>query len=250
MPITTREVTSIASFVRALSLDKKDNGEIFWFRGQSEAEWPLLPGYLRLKSAPPEATLLNQFRQSAAMLAEFTPQESFDWLMLMQHYGVPTRLLDWSESPMIALYFALANRDNHKGKDAALWLLKPSTMNRNANIDDENDRNYIPSFLDEEPKAYTIEYLKNAPKSQLFPIAAIAVRNNTRIQAQSGVFTIHHLKNNPIEEIGDRSHVIKYIIPHERKDILANQLEILGLSKFHVFPELSTIGGMIKDRYK
>jgi hypothetical protein len=194
--------------------------------------------------------LFNEFRQSAAMLAEFVPRESFDWLMLMQHYGVPTRLLDWTENPMIALYLALSGRDKHKGKDAAFWLLKPTVLNKNAGIEDQKGTSYIPSFQDEEPEAYKIEYLRNGPKTALSPIAAIAVRNNARIQAQSGVFTIHHLKETPIEDVGDSKHVIKYVIPADKKDLIAKQLETLGLNRFHVFPELATIGGIIRGRHK
>jgi hypothetical protein len=134
MQIKTKTVKSISDFVRLLSVDQDSFDGVHWYRGQSDVSWPLLPGYTRLKSAPPETSLFNEFRQSAAMLAEFVPRESFDWLMLMQHYGVPTRLLDWTENPMTALYFALSGRDKHKGKDAAFWLLKPTVLNKNAGI--------------------------------------------------------------------------------------------------------------------
>lgn len=236
--------------VRALSADVKTYSGKLWYRGQSNAEWKLVPGYYRLKSTPPETTLLNRFKQSAAMLAEIRPIESFDWLMLMQHYGVPTRLLDWTENPMIGMYFALSSRAQYPKKDAAFWLLKPSELNKHANVEDENDPYYIPSFHDEEPRSYTIEYLKAQPQIQQMPIAANAVRNNTRIQAQSGVFTIHHTKNTPLEDIGDGKHLIKYVIPAASKNKIAEQLAVLGLNKFQIFPELSTIGEMIKEEYK
>lgn len=235
MPHITKKTTSITTFVNALMALKKGGDDVFWFRGQAQEEWELLPGFSRIKSPPPETNLFNEFRQSAAMLAEFTPRESFDWLMLMQHYGVPTRLLDWAENPMIALYFALASRSSHKGKDAAFWLLRPTELNRHSGIDDDNDKNYLPSFQDDEPKPYSIEYLRTAPKTQLLPIAAIAVRNNSRIQAQSGVFTVHHLKNIPIEQIGDEKHIIKYVIPHDKKELIACQLETLASTGFTFF---------------
>lgn len=127
--------------------------------------------------------------------------------------------------------------------------MKPTLLNSNAGIEDRNDVNYIPSFQDEEPKPYTIEYLRNSPKTSLSPIAVIAMRNNARIQAQSGVFTIHHVKETPIEGVGDGTHVIKYIIPASEKDTLAKQLETLGLNRFHVFPELATIGEIIRGRH-
>ena len=184
------------------------------------------------------------------MLAEFEPKQSLDWLMLMQHYGAPTRLLDWTENPMVGLYFALNSREQHKGKDAALWLLKPSELNKNAGINDKSDPFYIPSFQDSEVEAYSIEYLKTSSNVEQNPIAANAVRNNIRIQAQAGVFTIHHHIKTALEKIGDGKHVIKYKIPADKKGKIADQLDVLGLNKFHVFPELATIGEMIKDEFK
>lgn len=51
------------------------------------------------------------------------------WLTLMQHYGLPTRLLDWSESPLVALYFALSSDEDAKA-DAAVWVLNPMKLNK------------------------------------------------------------------------------------------------------------------------
>ena len=55
----------------------------------------------------------------------------------MQHYGVPTRLLDWTENPLVGLYFATEQVDETETQDAALWMLRPSALNINANVDDK-----------------------------------------------------------------------------------------------------------------
>ncbi len=178
-----REITSVQSLLEALDEDSNGDKGTVWYRGQSSAEWPLLPGYMRLGAPPSEATLLMRFKQNAAMLIETTPRESFDWLFLMQHFGVPTRLLDWSESPLVGLYFAVENIEN----DGALWLLHPSVLNKNANINNRDEEGYIPSFEEEELKGYSVESLSQNRRTQLFPVATIATRNNSRIQAQLGV---------------------------------------------------------------
>jgi len=193
-----------------------------------------------------EATLLARFKQSAAMLAERIPTTSFDWTFLMQHYGVPTRLLDWTESPLIALYFAVEKWDEHPDCEAAVWCLKPTELNKFARLIDKNEPRYIPSFDDDELKNYSLESLRGA-RVELFPAATIATRNNARIQAQVGVFTIHHNHPIPIDEIGDGSHVIKYAIPKESREAILKELRLLGLTRLSLFPELASVGSFIKE---
>jgi hypothetical protein len=241
-----REITSVQTLLEALSIDNEGYGGAVWYRGQARKEWPLTPGYSRLANPPSENTLLKKFKQSAAMLIELTPRESFDWLFLMQHYGVPTRLLDWSESPLVGLYFAVENLQIDGAHDGALWLLRPSELNKNAHINNREEEGYIPSFDDEELSGYSVESLAQNRRIQLLPVATIATRNNARIQAQLGVFTIHHHENIPIEAVGDTSHIIKYVIPSGAKVPIAKQLQLLGFSRFQLFPELASVGAIIK----
>lgn len=124
------EISSVPDLIAALERDYKDYKGAIWFRGQARKNWKLAPGYLRLNNPPSESTLLKRFKQSAAMLLDRDPKDSFDWLFLMQHYGLPTRLLDWSESPLIALYFAVEDDKNHVDEDAAVWCLRPSELNQ------------------------------------------------------------------------------------------------------------------------
>lgn len=242
-----REITSVQSLLEALDEDNDGYTGAVWYRGQSNIDWALLPGYVRLINPPSEATLLKRFKQSAAMLIERHPGESFDWLFLMQHYGVPTRLLDWSESPLVGLYFAVEGYAAGQEADAALWLLRPSELNKHAHINNKDEEGYIPSFDDPELEAYSVHSLAQNKRVQLLPVATIATRNNARIQAQLGVFTIHHHENTPIEEIGDSSHVIKYKIPNHAKPTILRQLRILGFGRFQMFPELASVGQIIKE---
>ena len=244
--MTERTISSVSDLLTALSADVGDYQGSIWFRGQADFNWSLTPGYFRLTNPPPETTLLKRFRQSAALLLSKDPAASFDWLFLMQHYGIPTRLLDWTESPLVALYFV--SQDIYSTTDAALWVLKPSELNKAARINDAAEEFFIPSFEDDELTKYTIEELSSGPRrTQLSPLASMATRNNTRIQAQLGVFTIHHLDRTPIEGIGDGSHIIKYRIPRTVLGSLRKELALLGYTKFTIFPELSSIGDNIRS---
>ncbi|WP_115718463.1 FRG domain-containing protein [Gallaecimonas mangrovi] len=240
-----KEINSIQDLLVELAADNEGYNGAIWYRGQANKEWELMPGYLRLRTPPSESTLIKKFKQSAAMLISTIPNQSFDWLFLMQHYGVPTRLLDWSESPLVALYFAVENYKQHEGVDAALWSLRPSELNKNAGINNADEEFFIPSFEDIELKNYSVETLSQNTRTQQRPLATIATRNNARIQAQHGVFTIHHHERTPIENVGDSSHVIKYVIPDTSKAPLLKQLSLLGFTKFQLFPELASIGDII-----
>lgn len=244
------EINSVQELLEQLERIKKDQTKTIWYRGQGSKEWSLTPYYMRLDGTKSESTFLKRFKQSAAMLIDTNPKGSFDWLFLMQHYGVPTRLLDWSESPLVALYFAVENLEKHGTDDGALWLLYPSELNKNARINNKEEEGFIPSFDDEELESYSVESLKNNARIQLLPVATIATRNNPRIQAQLGVFTIHHHENIPIEDVGDKSHTIKLVIPAKSKEYIKNQLALLGYTKFQLFPELSSIGDIIKEGVK
>jgi hypothetical protein len=242
-----RRISSVSDFLVALQEDQNANPGTIWFRGHADAKWELLPGFIRSVADTSETTLLNRFRQSAAMLADRRPVSSFDWTFLMQHYGVPTRLLDWSESPLVSMYFAIEDWRSRPDTDAALWCLWPTALNRHANIVDKVEGQYIPSFEDEELQSYSTDSLRQNVRIELFPVATIATRNNARIQAQMGTFTIHHNKKIAIEAVGDRSHVAKYVIPHDAREQLARELKLLGMTRFSLFPELASVGAILKE---
>jgi FRG domain len=246
--MTTRTINNLAELIQGLEQDVGEYSGAIWFRGHADSNWKLLPGYLRLEAAPSEGTLLKRFKQSASLLVSREPKDSYDWLFLMQHYGLPTRLLDWSESPLVALYFAVHDSAENIDSSAALWILKPSELNKAAHIDDQNEEFFIPSFEDEELSNYKLEAIAAGPKrTRLLPIASIATRNNSRIQAQLGVFTIHHLDQVPIEDVGEKNHTLKYEIPAASRESFRRELRLLGYSKFSLFPELASIGENIRS---
>lgn len=244
-----KTINSISDLSKHLFDDNGNDSNSWWYRGHSVLTWKLESGYERLKKPPKEIVLVNEFRQNANFLLDkHTPKNDFDWLILMQHYGVPTRLLDWSESPLVALYFAVetATRGS-KRKDGALWVLNPGKLNTNTNkLKDP----YIPAFEESEYMGdFETSKFDSGLSAGLMPIAAIATRNNPRIQAQLGTFTISRSKT-PIEDVGDKSHVRKYRIPANKKTGIAHELKLLGLGKFQIFPELTSIGEIIKGKHR
>ncbi len=239
-------INSISELLGHLQNDIGTYDEDIWFRGQGHFDWKLTPGVFRFSDKYSETTLLTRFKQSASLLIDTSPKDDFDWLFLMQHYGVPTRLLDWTESPLVALYFAISSEE-YIDDDSALWMLKPIELNRLANIR-TLEKNFIPSFDDEYLENYSIKSVSSNKRVELSPVATIATRNNSRIQAQLGVFTIHHLDKKPLEDFCGKSEIIKYKIPKESKENLRKELDLLSINKFSLFPELSSIGEILKKK--
>lgn len=242
MAYPKRSIASIGNFLEQLKRDINGK-EPIWFRGQSDENWKLLAGYQRLKTPPPESVLVNRFRQNATLLVNPTSTKKFDWLFHMQHYGAPTRLLDWSESPLYGLYFAVTS---NPAKAGALWMLKPLDLNKLA-TSNPKEAKFIPSFEDQLLDNYSTESIEASNLEGVYPMAALATRSNTRIQAQLGVFTISHRTTTAIEEVGTGAHVVKYKISPKAKKFIADELKLLGVSKFQLFPELASAGELIKE---
>jgi hypothetical protein len=115
------------------------------FRGQSRRDGPLIPGLMRMGSHyhAIEQLLLNDFKQYAP--SNLWPGNSlWNWLAVAQHHGLPTRLLDWTYSPYVALHFATADMGTEtQGGDGVVWCLDYGETNK-----------YLPEKLSEKLKEY------------------------------------------------------------------------------------------------
>ncbi|WP_448140650.1 FRG domain-containing protein [Stenotrophomonas sepilia] len=239
---TMDKINSVAEYLECLKGLNWKPGQRPWYRGHAEKAWGLMPGYHRMKRPPPESVLINRFKQNANLLIAQRPKTNFEWLFLMQHYGVPTRLLDWTESPLTALYFSVVGSPK---RDGAIWVLDPVKLNQ-ATKARPDDYKFVPSFDDDRVRDYETHVVEAKPDLVMEPMALIATRNNARIQAQLGVFTISHHAKRDLVQIGDGNHVTGFEVPNTKKKRILEELEILAYGKFQVFPELSSIGDIIR----
>lgn len=235
------EICGIGDLIDQLTIHLDGYEGPVWYRGQASSNWHLEPTLMRLNPQPSETHLLNRFKQNASLLIQNPPPSEFGWLFLMQHHRIPTRLLDWSESPLAALYFAVDSCINEPG---ALWALLPIILNEKSNFRPEYEFE-VPSFEDEHLQNYLPSTIAREHMSKLFPMAAIAPRNSARMQAQQGVFTISHRENIFIEDVGaagaERDYIWRYVIPSGSKIDVQRQLRMLGYNRFMLFPELESL---------
>jgi hypothetical protein len=237
-------IHSVSDLLRAVDSPRERARRVpVWFRGSTNTNHKLLPSLgrrpFRLEH---EHSLINIFKQNAVQFLDQRPQSQWEWLFLARHHAVPTRLLDWTESALIGLYFATHSLDKmtkNDRKDGALWLLLPTKLNEEAGIKPTDERD-LPIFEDDDEQLqnYLPTKLASEHTSRLTPAAGIAVRHSKRMQAQHSVFTVTHRDQTPIESIGGGLHIGRYIIPATSKQRIRRQLEALKIDSLSVFPEL------------
>lgn len=228
-----------------------------WYRGHSKIFDSLSPRVFRnefssgqhliASSMNPEIHIIEEFKRLAPSLSQYcpNPNDELEWLILMQHFGAPTRLLDWSESILVATFFAVT--ENPK-EDAQLWRLYPQALNHKS-IGFEGfpiiKHNSELTFLAQEPSYADIKKLTN--KLQLdrevkSPIAFHPVLSFPRITSQAGTFTIHpnSATSSSIQDLlHDRpKYLSTYVIPAHCKAKILHDLTSLGINYRFLFASL------------
>ena len=136
---TAKNFSSVLGYVEKF----QDSRDVSWYRGAGDASYHLRPTLMRRSPEPSaeelskiERDIANSFAQRSPPFVSFDFSSEWRTLFYMQHYGIPTRLLDWTESPFVALYFALTSVQRDRSgtplTDVALWLCDPVAWNRTA----------------------------------------------------------------------------------------------------------------------
>lgn len=213
-----------------------------WFRGQGNARYMLLPSLLRFANgAEKEKEVFDTYRRLSQKLT-FSRKNEWELLIDMQHYFIPTRLLDWSENLGIALFFATSS--HNEGDDISLYILNPVELNR------YSKKAGIPIVPDESMGlSYTENYIKKIPFAPQYPIAIKSNFINERVMAQRGMFTVHGDDLTEMESLCPRA-VKKFIISNEAVSEIKEFLEIANINEFTVFPDLHGLSNYIRNILK
>jgi hypothetical protein len=248
-------ITSVVQFIKSLERDLKlwTKDSKPWFRGESGKVKPLTPKVADLDPNE-EMYLLQSFRRKAGGFANTPHRESETdlWLFLAQHYGVKTRLLDWTEGALIALFFAV-NRGN---PNPIVYMLNPHRLN---DLAAEKFKTHIapPNF----PLSWgnrdggniaiawaSLEDREKHPDMGLeLPIALPATYQDHRMIAQRSCFTVHGKTLLGLDILlGDKTpnisdYLVTYKISSRASDRITKQLFYLGVSASTIFPDLDNL---------
>nr|BFD31533.1 hypothetical protein GTC16762_11510 [Pigmentibacter ruber] len=234
-----------------------------WYRGISDCSYELIPNIYRndfsyTKLREKEMidifeTYIPMFLKKANFL-EF--KHDFELYFVAQHYGLKTRLLDWTKSLISAIYFAVQNYKHNSNINAAIWVLNPSLMNY---LFHSCDYPLIPSNENISNYWFSNDCLPE------FPLAIYPIANNERILAQQGVFTIFGNENNSLEniikkyldnnsdkykiKISEDDIIFKIVIENNEINKIKKELNILGINHVTEFPELQSVSRYINEDF-
>jgi hypothetical protein len=214
-------------------------GHTLWWRGHGTARWSLVASVFRHgKERSWEVYLTNQFRNGAGSRHPSCPafEDIASWLALMQHYRLPTRLLDWTESLLTAAFFATEGVEP-PGEDAhaVVWSLSAEIMNRVLHDDVVYGINHkavqpflAPSFSEKEAD------MQGA-------MAVSPAQSDIRLLTQQAGFTVHG-DGQPLDEIeGAEQFLCRILIPVDACPGIAEELAAVGIRRSTLFPDLENL---------
>jgi hypothetical protein len=194
------------------------------FRGQSSATWDLRPSAGRSARYDSlfEERVFRAFKKDARLHMRMPETSDWDWLALGQHYGLPTRLLDWSSNPLVACFFALMDETQNEA-NAVVYaypldeklIVDPATW----------------------PHPFKIEKVGFLFPSSLAP----------RISSQRGLFSVHPRPNESWDPSEIEEH--RFVIPAEFRFMFQRKLFRLGVDAAHIWANLEGVCGSLKWQY-
>lgn len=226
-----RNIKSIEGLYRLID---EYHSDYVTYRGVSWDKYDLEPNVSRqyrdnnIKSSlrEYEEALIKQFYIRASSLIKDLPRNKWEILSLAQHHRLPTRLLDWSFNPLVALFFVIQNTKRFNVNGLLYIDLSMKFIDtRSSRISDN------PIYYDGVGKF-------------------IPVRNNNRIQIQESVFTISSSPNIPLEQSEEYSNnIVRVFIPKGIKIDLLESLRRYGIHEATLIPTLDNISTYIHEDF-
>lgn len=260
--IPSKTVGSIPEFLHEVATDVVEWHPTFpWFRGEPrDSCTPLTPMIFRTPRRElhydqaklkghhyDENNLLQRFRRRAHLMGlPIVPlrRETDKWLFLARHVGLPTRLLDWTESAIIGLYFALFEAQ------PVVWMLNPYELNRRSAADAQP--NAFPITWDPGPNDSNIGFKNVAAAWRLgtgaldLPVAIEPTNIHPRMNAQHSYFTVHGKLPKPLCELVGPGCLKCYVVDIGDRDAAFRDLRRMGVAQSTVMPDAEGLAAELR----
>lgn len=228
----------------------------FAFRGLADSSYRLLTSFARNcgDNARLEYHLLRNFRKYAKLNDIRLSDSDWQWMTLAQHYGLPTRLLDWTYSPFVAMHFATSETEQYN-TDGVIWMVDFV----------ETNRQLPPALLshlgEAEANVFTVGMLERAvPSLSMFDRLAAEPHAlffeppslDARIVNQFALFSVMSSPAASMEDwlLRNRSLFRRIIIPHELKWEVRDKLDQANITERMLFPGLDGLASWLKRHYQ
>ena len=248
-------IKSIVQFIEAVRTDSSSwrPGEPKWFRGEPNKPMPLLPTLYREGLADYENPLLQMFRARASGYHDVVPDRdrTDQWLFLARHAGLPTRLLDWTEGALIALHFAL------KEKEPVVWMLNPLELNELAGVPPSvgKFREFPLTWVDHSGRNPAFENIAGAwvldQRGVPLPIAVYPTYVHARLRAQRSCLTVHGKRKEGLATLVPSTGGIlkRYVVDPDCRPSMITELRSLGVTDSVAFPDLDGLAKELKAQF-
>lgn len=165
-----------------------------------------------------EIAIFNEFQRHIPAYSSIDFSNLWHVMALAQHHGLPTRLLDWTSNPLVAIYFACEGKSD---SDSAVWIIW--------GFDDQPPLPSSPANID-----------------QIFHVSPLVI--SPRIQAQSGEFTAHPNAEPISKFLTANDQILKIRIPMSKRFRMLLQLDLMGINRRLLFPDLDGLAQYLRWR--
>ena len=239
--------TDLSTYLTAIVLATRHFDErMLWWRGHSRTSWKLHPSVYHKGLAKNESNMAVQFRNQARVRHRDVPDinDGISWLFLMQHYGLPTRLLDWTDSPLIAFHFSVKD-DTAEDEDGVVYGLMPTELNH-AQI---GKRGILGTGNPEVRKVFDNVWKTSRGKVDAPNILAINTQHvDIRQMVQASQFTIHGSDTSVTESPDADKYLISITVPKVMKKSFRQVLNLLHMNDSYLFPDLEHLARQIQSQ--
>jgi hypothetical protein len=252
--VNTKEIDSISEYLDYIQyFEHYWNQAEMWFRGVTNKDFKLVPSIYRKHiwnyNQNLAEDMFHQFiRHAKCLNPKYKDFDKWEWYQVQQHYGLPTRLLDWTEGSLIALYFAVRQIGNND--TPAVWVIDPFSFNR---ITIKGRFLLYSDKLIQDKRDEIINKYISSDELPVLPVAILPTYFDNRISSQKSTFSIHGSAVDGFDQVffkdKENYRCVQLLFNPTKASFIKQSLVQAGISEVILFPDLEGLAREIKHSY-